>query len=90
MRRLYRPNGKGCGNGVFRSDRAPGVERRNAERMAKGLADCATETASLAEEVGLGRIVLRRKAPAIGTVNDEAPFLKGLQRLAETGIVDAK
>ncbi|GEM_PF-2272812 len=28
--------------------------------------------------------------PAIGTVNDEAPFFKRLQRLAETSIVDAK
>ena len=45
---------------------------------------------SLAEEVGLGRIVLGRKVPAIGAAEDEAPFFKGLQRLTESGVVDAK
>jgi len=53
-----------------------------------GFAGCEVTAVSLAEEVGLGRLVRRREAPAMGAAKDEAPVFKGLQSLTEAGVVD--
>ncbi len=55
-----------------------------------GFVGRAVRVVSLAEKVGLGRLVLLGEAPAIGTADDEATFFKGLQSVTEPGVVDAQ
>ena len=60
------------------------------ERVTNDCAGGGTATVSLEGEIGLGCFVFRREGPTVGAAEEEAPCFKGLQRVAEPGVVDAE